>query len=486
MKTPIARFGSALMAGLTLVGGAAAQDLVHKAPAQSRPVVITNVMIHTVTGGTIPNASIAFEAGTITKIGGPSETLTIAGAEVIDATGKHVYPGMVAAVTTLGLSEIGAVRSTQDAREVGGVTPEARAAVAVNPDSWHIPVTRRNGVLLAGVMPSGGAVPGRVSVVRLDGWTWEDMAASADAGLAIDWPFVRPVRSRWMERSDEDQMKEMQKNLKVIEDLFAEADAYFAARKADPTTPTSVRLEAVGPALRKEKPVYIRAQDLDQIQSAVSWGAKRGLKMILVGGRDATACADLLKKHDVGVIVTGTHRMPRRSDSAYDEAYRQPVDLQAAGLTWCLAGPGLTGNGNDRNLPYQASMAAAHGLDKDAALKSVTIWPAQMLGVSDRYGSLEVGKSATLILTDGDPLDIICNVEAAFIDGRRIDLTSKQTELAAKYREKYRQIGLIGPDGKPTNRSESPETAAHKNGANGNGKADEPAKTKTPIEATRD
>ncbi len=452
------RAGLAAALTLTLAGGAGAQDLTVKAPAQTAPIVIRNATVHPVSGPAIEGASVLFVDGVIKQVAKAGEAINLQQRVVateIDAKGKHVYPGLISAATTLGLTEIGAVRATRDSAEVGDVTPEVRAAVAVNPDSWHMPVSRSNGVLIAGVMPEGGAVPGRMSVIRLDGWTWESMAVKDDAGLVIDWPMVRPVRARWMERSDEDQIAEANKRLAVIEDLFSQAEAYFAARAADPSTATSVRFEALGPTLKKEKPVFINAQDMDQIQSAVSWGAKRGLKMTIVGGRDAALCAEFLKKHDVGVIVTGTHRMPRRSDSAYDEAYRQPATLQAAGLRWCLTGPGLTGNGNDRNLPYQASMAAAYGLDRDAALRSVTLGAAELLGVADTLGSIEPGKSATLIVTDGDPLEITTRVEMAFIDGRRIDLTNKQTKLADKYREKYRQLGVIPPAG---GASESKET----------------------------
>lgn len=437
---------------------AAAQDLTHKAPPQTLPVVIRGATVHPVSGPPVENATVLFMDGVIRQIAKPGEALNLPQRVVpteVNAAGKHMYPGLISAATTLGLTEIGAVRATRDSAEVGDVTPEVRAAVAVNPDSWHMPVTRSNGVLLAGVMPNGGAIPGRMSVIRLDGWTWEAMAVRDDAGLVIEWPSIRPVRAPWMERSEDDQLKESAKRLAVIEDLFAQAEAYFAARTADPTTLTSVRLEALGPTLRKEKPVYINAQDMDQIQSAVSWGAKRGLSMVIVGGRDAAACADFLKKHNVGVIVTGTHRMPRRADSAYDEAYQQPATLEAAGLRWCLTGPGLTGNGNDRNLPYQASMAAAHGLDREAALRSVTLGAAQLLGVADAYGSLEPGKSATLLVTDGDPLEISTKIEAAYIDGRAIDLSNKQTKLAEKYREKYRQLGILPPAGE---KSQSKET----------------------------
>ncbi|MGE4151869.1 MAG: amidohydrolase family protein [Phycisphaerales bacterium] len=444
----------------TLCGGVSAQDLGVKSAPQGEPIVIRNARVYPVSSAPIEKGFVLFVDGKIRQVGREGEALKLPERVMpreIDASGKRVYPGMIAAVTTLGLSEIGAVRSTQDSSETGDVTPEVRAAVAVNPDSTHLPVTRSNGVLVAGVVPGGGVIPGRASVIQLDGWTWEDMAVLDDAGLVISWPNVRPVRARWMERSDEEQQRQIKERLETIEGAFASAEAYFAARKADPRMPTSVRWEAFGPSLRGEKPVLISAQEMEQIQSAVTWAAKRSLKVVLVGGRDALLVVDLLKKHDVPVLVTGTHRMPRRSDADYDEAYRLPADLDEAGLKWALASSGMTGFGNDRNLPYHAAMAVAHGLSDEAALRSITLSAAEALGVSSRLGSLEEGKDATLFIADGDPLDVTTTVEAAFIEGRELDLSNKQTRLAEKYREKYRQLGETrSSGGTPGSTSPSP------------------------------
>lgn len=436
-----------LAAALLAAPAARGQDLTVKAPPQSRPVLITNVAIYPVSGPPIASGKVLFIDGVIRHVGGMADPMNLADAvapETIDGKGKRLYPGLIAPATTIGLVEISSVRATRDFAEVGGVTPEVRAAVAVNPDSWHFPVARMTGVLTACVFPDGGAIPGRASVVRMDGWTWESMAVLDDAGLVVDWPAVRPIRAWWMDRSDEDQQKDIRKALDRIEEAFANAEAYLKARAADPATPTSIRLEAMRPVLERKRPVFVRCQDLEQIQSAVTWGAKRGLRTVIVGGRDALLCADLLKKHDVGVIVSGTHRLPRRADAAYDEPFTLPADLEKAGIRWALATPGQTDRGNDRNLPYQAATAVAFGLDNAAALRSITLGAAQLLGVADTLGSIEPGKAATLFLADGDPLEITTKIEAAWIDGRAIDLTSKQTALAAKYREKYRQLGLIG------------------------------------------
>jgi imidazolonepropionase-like amidohydrolase len=434
---------SAATASVLLLGSAVfAQDLTHKAPPQTGTIVLVNARVHTISDREISDGFVVIEEGKIADFGSMStfDSGVLDGSEVIDCEGLRVYPGLISASSNIGLNEVSSVRATIDTTETGNLTPEVRAAVAVNPDSWHFPVARSNGVLTFGVRPSGGSIPGRMSVMRADGWTWEDMTVLGDGGLLINWPNVRPTNAWWMNQSEEEQLKRSREAVQAIDEAFSGAEAYFAARESDGATLYSLRFDAMGPALRGETPVYISAQELDQIRSAVTWATDRGLKPIIVGGRDAHLCTNFLKRHDVGVIVTGTLRMPRRSDAAYDEAFTLPAALEGAGVKWCLAGTG--GSSNDRNLPYHAAMAVAYGLDHDAALRSITLSAAELLGVGDRLGSIEKGKDATLIVTTGDPLEIATQVELAFIDGRRIDLSNKQTDLAKKYREKYRQLGL--------------------------------------------
>lgn len=442
----------ALAMSLAVVPMAGAQDLVHKAPPQSNTIIIRNATIHTVSGETIENGAMYFSEGII---GGVMTTEELDDLQtrirwrqappiVIDGAGKHVYPGLIGANTATGLVEISSAGETVDTTEVGDVTPEVYAAVAVNPDSTIIPVTRRGGVLTVGVMPSGGAVPGWASVISLEGWTWEDMAVETHAGLLINWPRVRPIDAWWMRQSEEEQLKQAKENLAKIDDVFDAASAYFAARDADPTLATDLRYENLRPVLNGDKPVFISAQELEQIQSAVSWAAERGFRAIIIGGRDSHLCTDLLVKHDVGVMITGSHRMPRRRDSNYDEPFTLPLKLEEAGVRWCLAtGGGTFATPHERNLPFQAATCVAYGLDRDAAVRGITLSAAELLGVEDRLGSIEPGKAATIIITSGDPLEITTDVEMAFIDGRRTDLSNKQTDLAEKYREKYRQLGLI-------------------------------------------
>ncbi len=415
----------------------AAQDLTPKAAPQSRPVVIRGAIVHPVSGPA-RTGDVRFAAGRLTHVGDVPAT---PGDDVVDAPGMHVYPGFVSAWTQLGLNEIGSIRATQDMDEAGAVTPEASATTAVNPDSWLFPVTRKNGVLTALVAPTDGAVPGRAGVVRMDGWTTDDIALRADAGLVVTWPRMRPVGGRFGGGPPEgDAAEDLRRALAIIDDLFRDAEGYFAARVLDPTRAYDVRLEAlracVMPADAKaRRPVFVLANDHDQIQSAVAWGARRGLKLVIVGGTEADLCADLLKRHDVPVILNGIFRMPKRADAAYDEAFTRPKRLQDLGVRWCLASGEETPH--ERNLPYAAGLAVAYGLSPEAALRAVTLSASEILGVAAETGSLDVGKEATLFLSDGDPLKVPTKITRAWIGGREIHLTDKQEALFEKYRRKY-------------------------------------------------
>ena len=425
-----------------------AQDLTHSAPPQDHPVFIVGATVHTISGETIDNGVVAFTDGRLTMVTDASIMQTVrlsADTEVIDAEGMHVYPGLIASQTRLGLTEINAVRATLDHNEVGPVTPEVRAAVSVNPDSTLIPVARTGGILTFASFPTGGRVPGRVSVMAADGWTWEDMALDDAAGLVVSWPSVRPSDGPFDSRSKSDRMESIRENLREIDELFDAALAYADHRAANASAPVDLRyeamLEVMPSAGDEQEPVFINANDVDQINSAVTWAVGRELRPVIVGGRDAPLCAELLRSHDVPVIINGTHGFPKRADSPFDDAFTLPKRLQDAGVRWCLNTADR--DGNVRNLPHEAGRAVAFGLDHDHALASITLWPAQILGVGDDIGSIEQGKLATLILTDGDMLEITSNVHRAWIGGREVDLSNKQTKLRDKYRDKYRQLGII-------------------------------------------
>lgn len=460
MNTTSKSLFSSLCLCASVVNSSFSQDLTVKAPPQDLPVLIRHATAHPVSGPEIADSVIWLADG---KIKGVFSAADFAGMEKtmswkspgpveIDATGKHVYPGMIAAYTQLGLDEIAMVQATLDYNELGEIVPEVRAIAAVNPDSTVLPVTRSNGVLAAGVFPKGGLIPGQPAVIQLEGWTWEDMAIEQSIGLAVEWPNVRPVSSWWMRTSEAEQKKQARKSIDAIEGAFASALSYWEARSSDPRTPNDLRWDAmrgvlnVQPAkgmmgLTRQWPVFIVANDYDQIVSAVTWAATMKLRVVIVGGMDAPLCAELLKKNNVSVIVAGTQRFPKRDDSDYNQSFALPAKLKAAGIPFCIASGEETPH--ERNTPYAAGMATAHGLSQEDAIRSVTLSAAEILGVSGRLGSLETEKDATLIITTGSPIEVTTQITDAFISGKRIDLSNKQTKLYEKYRERYRQMGEL-------------------------------------------
>jgi imidazolonepropionase-like amidohydrolase len=417
---------------LALAAAAAAQDLTPHAPPQEGPIVLVHATVHPVSGPSIDDGYVLFDQGKIVEVG---RGMPKAAARAVDCAGKHVYPGWIASFTDLGLTEIGAVRATNDERETGDVTPEVRAAVAVNPDSTLLPVARANGILSYCAFPRGGLVPGRASVLATDGWTWEEMATEPDAGLVVEWPAPRPPPHRKGEKEEAKATEEIARNLEKLEQTFAGAEAYLAARAADPGVPFDIRFEAMRAALEGKRPTFLLANDYDQIAAALAFAARWKLRPVIVGGRDAWLLADEIKAGDAAVIVDGVHRFPKRSDSDYDEGFKLPARLEAAGVRWCLASG--EGASNERNLPYAAGRAVAYGLPRDAAIRAITLSAASVLGVEARLGSIEPGKDATLLVVDGDPLEIPTHVVLAYVGGREVDLSSKQSRLYEKYRAKY-------------------------------------------------
>jgi imidazolonepropionase-like amidohydrolase len=409
------------------------------APAQDRPIALVGGAVHTVSGAMMPNATVLFENGRITAIG--NEVSIPPGAERIDVTGKHVYPSLIDANTTLGLVEIGAVRATRDLAETGSINPNIRAEAALNPDSELLPVARVNGVALALSVPQGGVISGTSAFIMLDGWTSEQLTLKAPVGLHVNWPFMTIRRSPFIQQSEEDQRKQMNENLQKLRDAFAEARAYKKAKDAEsqkgvPYHATDSRWEAMMPALEKKVPVYVNAGEIKQIEAAVQWAADEDLKIVIVGGADSWRVADLLKAKDIPVIYGPIHRLPNRRWEAYDTPFTVPLKLHQAGVRFCIAD---FESENVRNLPYQAATAAAYGLPQEEALKAITLYPAEILGVADQVGSLAVGKDATLFISDGDPLEIQTQILLLFIQGRKIDLGNKHRALYDKYSKKYQQ-----------------------------------------------
>ena len=406
------------------------------APDQKTPILLTNGTVHPVSQPSF-EGSILFENGKFTKMG--PEILTSPETEVWDISGMHVYPGLIAAGTTIGLVEISAVRATADNAETGWLNPNVRAERAYNPDSESIPVTRSNGVLLAHVTPQGGRVSGTSAVMQLDGWTWEDCILRTPIGIHVNWPSMKIEKSR---HPKPDQEKENQRDvqMKQLDDMMEDARAYLSTLENNTLKGTDQRWEAMIPILRKEIPFFIHANRILQIQAAVEWCNRQDVNMILVGGGDSWRTTDLLKDNHIPVIFEHPLSTPMRRDESTDAKYGVPSMLFENGIKFCVsASAGTFEASHQRNVPYEAAMAAAYGLPRDEALKSVTLYAAEILGIDDQVGSLDVGKDATLIITDGDPLEITTHVEIAFIQGRLIDLNDRHKTLYEKYQQKYLQ-----------------------------------------------
>ncbi len=411
-------------------------------PKQTTPIAIVGGTIHTVSGKTFVG-TLQCERGNISAIGAkvalPQKTLRI------DAKGKHVYPGLIESYSQMGLIEINAVRSTRDTRETGHLNPNARAQVAFNPDSELIPVNRAGGVLLCASVPQGGLVSGTSALMQMDGWTWEEMTLRSDLGMHIDWPSMNAQDAWWEEKSGKEQLSERDENLKQLDKLFDEARAYQVARRAAPgRNPRDARLDAMLPVLERKLPLIVSANEIQQIQSAVSFAVRQKAKLIIYGGFDAPLCAPLLKRHKVPVIIGSVHRSPRRRSDPYDSPYTLAARLHKLGVKFCISSSGRFGASNVRNLPNHAGTAVAYGLAMDQALRAITLSVAEILGVEQQVGSLDIGKHATLLITDGNILESTTHVEAAFIQGRKVDLNSRHTRLWKKYQQKYKQLEASG------------------------------------------
>jgi imidazolonepropionase-like amidohydrolase len=423
----------------------AAAALAAPPPALSAaPLALTGATVHTVSGPDLPGATVVVEDGKIVAVGAGVDVP--AGAERVDLTGLHLYPGMIAPQTALGLVEIGSVRGTRDVSEVGNVNPNARAKVAINADSELIPVTRANGVLVAHTATLGSGISGTSVVWKLDGWNWEEMTVREPAGLHVTWPSMTVSTGGYQQRSEEEQKKEREKALEDIRRAFADARAYAKARGAmprgGPHHDLDVRWEAMGPALERRIPVFVAADEFRQIETALDFARDESLDVVIVGGRDAWRLADRLAAMRVPVVLQNTLELPRRSWEPYDAPFTVAARLHEAGVPFCFgAGSGQGDAPNTRNLPYHAAMAAAYGLPREEALKGVTLHTAHILGVEDRLGSIEPGKDATFFVSDGDPLEIRSHVVGAWIEGRPVDLETRHTRLYDRYRNRPRRNG---------------------------------------------
>ena len=395
-------------------------------------LLIHNAFIHTVNSEPIKNGWILINSGIISDMGpGEPSTLLKKNAKTFNANGQHLSPGLVAMDTRLGIKEVGQVRITHDEDEYGSINPEARSVIAVNPDSDHLPVARAEGILIAQIMPSGGRVSGRPGTIRLNGWTWEEMAIKVEDGLAINWPSSRADEGKAIRSAYEKQIRE-------IDELFQKAKDYSTIRLHDESFPPNLQYESMQKTIKGESPIWIFANDEGQIETAVLWAIKNNMKPIIVGGRRSDHVAELLEKNSVPVVLQGGHDMPRSRHSSVDEGYTIAKRLHESNVQFCIA-TDFRYPGHERWLAHQAATQVAYGLPYDIGLASITLRPCQILGIADQYGSIEIGKSATFILTDGDPLEITSRTTFAMIDGQYCDLTSRHTEMRDKYRERLKR-----------------------------------------------
>jgi imidazolonepropionase-like amidohydrolase len=412
---------------------------------QEVPVVLRGATIHTVTNGVIQNGMIVMDRGKITAIG--TDVAIPRGAKVVDVTGKHIYPGLIDAYSTVGITEIGSVDVSNDIAEIGDFNPNVRAEVAVNAESRHIGTTRSAGVLVAFSTPEGGVISGLSSAMSLEGWTWEEMSMKGAAAMNVNWPDpnARPRRFGGGGgppggpggRAPQPAPKTYAEQVEEIKSFFGEARAYRDAVAAGQPTRTDSRYAAMIPALKGEIPVIVAAEGVAQINDALTWGKEEGLKIVIRGGRDAIHVAERLKAENVPVILTSTMAAPNRDYEGYDGAYSSPAKLHSAGVKFAIAGG--SGALYSYRLPWEAGVAVAFGLPEEEALKAVTINAAEFMGIADKVGSLEVGKEATLLITTGTPLDMTTNISQSYIQGREIDMNDIQKHFFTKYLEKIKQ-----------------------------------------------
>jgi imidazolonepropionase-like amidohydrolase len=416
----------------------AAQSVIPNNPGKKPVVAIRNATIYPVTSAPIQGGTIVFSKGIITAVG--STVSVPSDAIVIDGKGLSVYPGLIDSGSELGLVEVSAVAGTVDTSEVGDINPNAAAAVAVNPHSNLIPVTRVNGITTVIAEPSGGMISGQDALINLSGWTPQEMVVKAPVAMHLQFPRIRSGGFD-DQPQDEEAQKEAQKNytsqLDKLRDVLHDAQAYgkaAAARTKDGSVKRFDRdmvLEALVPVVEGRVPVVIHADTARDIRAAIKFADEFKLKTILAGAQDVARVVKEIKAHDIPVILGPILDVPNREDDPYDLVFTNAKTLHDAGIRFAIQS---TDSHNARNLPYHAAMCAAFGLPKDVALKAITIFPAEIFGVADKLGSLEVGKMANVIITDGDPLEITTNVKRVFIAGEDIPMDTFQTLLYQKFK----------------------------------------------------
>lgn len=414
----------------TLLMCSMASHALTPAPNDDAPVekAYINATIHVGNGEVLENAQLSIAGGKIVRAGYYKSAYT---GNEIDLKGAHIYPGFILTNTNLGLTEVDAVKATLDTLETGQLNPNVRSLVAYNTDSERIPAMRFNGILLAQTTPSGGLVSGTSSVVQLDAWNWEDAAVKADDGLHVNWPAEWSNRFDWSTFSM--QLKQDSKyaeKVNQIKSLFEDANATEGN--------DNLKLNAVKGVFQGNKKLYVHTNNPKAIIESINYFKGLGLEdLVLVTSQAAGAVIPFIKASGVSVIVTDVHSLPGRQDSSVNASFSLPTQLQQAGILTALSYPGSM---SSRNLPFTAGTTIAFENPQEQALSMITLNPAKILGIDDRYGSLEIGKSATFFISEGDALDMRGNIiSEAYIDGKPIELNTQQQELYQRYKTKYQQ-----------------------------------------------
>jgi imidazolonepropionase-like amidohydrolase len=402
-------------------------------------IALVGGTVHPVSAPDIANGTVVIRDGKIAAVG--ANVPIPADAKTVDVRGKHVYPSLFPAMTVLGLVEIQSVRATVDTTELGEVNPQARADYAINFDSELLPVARSAGVLVAGVTPVGGIVSGTLAAMKLEGWTREDATVRAPAAITVFWPDLRIDHSPTARFSVRLQEKRRDEALQKLKDVFADARAYAKARSAEgqtgvPRHDVDPKLEALVPAVEGKIPVIVVAHTVQQIRAALAWSKENNINIVLAGCEDGWRVAEEIAKAAAPVLVE-TLDLPARPDEPYDAVYANPAAMAKAGVRVAFNDGASSGSAPMvRQLSHQAAAAVAFGFPREKAVEAITLEPARILNVADRLGSLEPGKDATVIVTDGDVLDLRTHVVAAYLDGKALDLTDKQKKLYEKYRNR--------------------------------------------------
>ncbi len=407
------------------------------ASEQTSPIMLVGAVAHLGNGQVIQNSAIGFDKGKITRVEDASGNVNTDGFTVIRVDGKHVYPGFILPNSQVGLQEVNAIRHMRDFSEEGDFNPNVRSVISYNTDSEYIPTFRFNGILLAESTPRGGRISGTSSVMEMEGWNWEDAAHTVDMGMHINWP------NRMNSRFDFTTFTVIREPNKNYDKQVAELDTYFkdaVAYGASSNKVSNLKLAAMQRLFDGTQTLFLHAGEAKGIIESVRFAQSNGVKkIVVVAAGNALTVAGFLKDNDIGVILPPTHRLPERQDSDVYGPYKLPKQLFDAGVKVGIAHAGMIGH--SRNLPFFAGTAASYGLDKEEALKMITSNTAELLGIDDRVGTLEVGKDATLFISEGDALDMRTNILShAFISGKQITLDYKQQELFERFSRKYGHI----------------------------------------------